>query len=515
MTTEQLIPAKLNKIEKAKAEKPGLAVKAELAHFAEIGWEAVDKTDLEMRLKWLGIFFRPVTPGKFMLRLRIPNGCLNSQQLRVLAEIIQRYDEDGSADITTRQNLQLRGIRVEDTPTILQTLEQVGLTSLQSGMDNVRNLTGSPVAGIDPDELIDTRELLQKIQDMITAHNQGNEELSNLPRKFNIAIEGARDNSIHAEINDLAFIPAFKNDILGFNVLIGGYLSAQRCAESVAMDVWVPADDTVVALSHAILKVYSDNGLAAGLRESRAKARLMWLVDTWGMEKFRAAVETCLGQSLERAAPTDEITEDKKDHLGVHAQKQAGLNYVGLHVPMGRFDAEQMFELARLAAVYGNGELRLTVEQNVILTHIPTENLEPLLAEPLLQTFQIAPSPLSRSVISCTGARYCNFALIETKQRAWQLAQELDAELALSQRVRIHWTGCPNSCGQPQAGDIGLIGSKTRQDGQTVEAANIYTGGKVGKGACLGSLQEKNVPMTDLKDHLRQILIDQFGAVPK
>ena len=350
---------------------------------------------------------------------------------------------------------------------------------------------------------------------MITNQNQGNEELSNLPRKFNIAIEGARDNSIHAEINDLAFIPAFKNEVLGFNVIVGGYLSAQRCAESVPMNVWVPADDTVVALSAAILKVYSDNGLAAGLRESRAKARLMWLVDNWGMEKFRAEVEAVLGQSLEPAAPTDEISQYKKDHLGVHAQKQAGFNYVGLHVPMGRFDAEQMFELARLAEVYGNSELRLTVEQNVILTHIPTENLEPLLAEPLLQTFQIAPSPLSRSVISCTGARYCNFALIETKQRAWQLAQELDAELELSQRVRIHWTGCPNSCGQPQAGDIGLIGSKTRQDGQTVEAANIYTGGKVGKGACLGSLQEKSVPVTDLKDHLRQILIDQFGAVPK
>ena len=151
MTTEQLIPAKLNKIEKAKAEKPGLAVKAELAHFAKIGWEAIDKTDLEMRLKWLGIFFRPVTPGKFMLRLRIPNGCLNSQQIRALAEIIQRYDDDGSADITTRQNLQLRGIRLEDIPTIFETLDQVGLTSLQSGMDNVRNLTGSPVAGIDPD----------------------------------------------------------------------------------------------------------------------------------------------------------------------------------------------------------------------------------------------------------------------------------------------------------------------------------------------------------------------------
>ena len=515
MTSDTALALKLNKIEKAKAEKPGLAVKDELETFAQIGWEAVDKTDLEMRLKWLGIFFRPVTPGKFMLRLRIPQGILTSDQLTVLATIVQRYGEDGSADITTRQNLQLRGIRLEDTPDILRKLQAVGLTSIQSGMDNVRNLTGSPVAGIDPDELMDTRELSRKLQDRITNHGQGNPAFSNLPRKLNIAIEGAKDNSIHAEINDLAFVPAYKNGELGFNVLVGGYLSAQRCAESIPMDVWVKANDEVIDLSLAILSVYSEQGLATSLRENRAKARLMWLVEYWGVEKFRTEIEQFLGKSLERAAPEDEITQEKKDHLGIHPQKQAGYSYVGLHIPMGRLTAETMFELARLAAVYGQGEMRLTVEQNVIIPYIANENLETFLQEPLLQTFKIDPTPLTRSVISCTGARYCNFALIETKQRAFKMAQELDAELNIPQRVRIHWTGCPNSCGQAQAGDIGLLGAKARKEGQTVEAVNLYTGGKVGKGAKLGELREKSIPCEDLKERLKTLLMEEFGATPK
>ena len=503
---------KLNKIEKAKAEKDGLAVKDQLEDFAKIGWEALDKTDLEMRLKWLGIFYRPVTPGKFMLRLRIPNGLLTSEKMRLLAEIVQRYGEDGSADITTRQNIQLRGVRLEDIPDIFRRLKDMGMTSIQSGFDNVRNLTGSPVVGIDPDELIDTRELVQKLQDAITNNGEGNYTFTNLPRKFNIAIEGARDNSIHAEINDIAFVPAYKDGELGFNVLVGGYLSAQRCAEALTMNVWVPPNDDVVELSLAILKVYSDNGLAEGLRESRQKARLMWLIDKWGMEKFRTEVEKVFAKPLSTAAPKDEITQDKKDHIGVYPQKQAGYSYVGLHVPMGRLSAETMFEMARLAEVYGNGEIRLTVEQNAIIPYIAQKNLQAFLAEPLLEKFSIDPTPLTRSVISCTGSRYCNFAIIETKQRAWKLVQELDSELEIPNRVRIHWTGCPNSCGQAQAGDIGLIGTKVRKDGQAVEGVSIYSGGKVGKDAQLGSLLEKGVACDDLKPVLRHLLIDQFGA---
>ena len=513
MTTEADSKIKLNKVEKVKAAKDGLDVKNELEHFAKIGWEAVDKADLETRLKWLGIFYRPVTPGKFMLRMRVPNGTLNSEQMRVLASAIERYGNEGTADITTRQNIQLRGIHLEDIPEIFSQFKEVGLTSIQSGMDNVRNLTGSPVAGIDPDELIDTREMNQKVQNMITNDGEGNYAFSNLPRKFNIAIEGARDNSIHAELNDLAFIPAYKDGVLGFNVLVGGYLSAQRCAESIPLGVWIPAeDDEVVDLSRAVLTVYTQNGAAAGLRSSRPKARLMWLVETWGVAKFREALEQELGKTFADAAPKDEITQDKKDHLGVHPQKQSGYNYIGLHVPMGRLAAEPMFELARLAEVYGNGEIRLTVEQNAIVPYVADENVETFLSEPLLQEFSITPSTLTRSVISCTGARYCNFALIETKQRALQLAQELDRELDLPQRVRLHWTGCPNSCGQPQAGDIGLMGTKVRKDGKAVEGAKIFAGGKVGHEAELGTIIDKGVAVDDLKSTLRNLLIEKFNA---
>lgn len=503
--------SKLNKFEQFKAEKDGLSVKHELEHFAQIGWEAVDETDLTHRLKWLGIFFRPVTPGKFMLRLRMPSGILSSHQARVLAEIIQRYGDDGSADITTRQNIQLRGIRLEDIPDIFQKLKAAGMTSVQSGMDNVRNITGSPVVGIDADELIDTRDLIRKVQDMITNNGEGNLAFTNLPRKFNIAIEGGRDNSVHAEINDIAFVPAYREGELGFNVLVGGFFSARRCEAAIPLDAWVPPNDDVVDLCRAILEVYRDHGL----RANRQKARLMWLIDEWGLDKFRSEVEQALGRPLLSAAPEDEIDWEKRDHIGIYPQKQAGLNYAGLHVPVGRLQATDLLAFARLAEVYGSGELRLTVEQNVILPNIPESSLSAFLQEPILEQFSLAPSALSRSLVSCTGAQFCNFALVETKQRAVALAQALDAELVLNQPVRIHWTGCPNSCGQPQVADIGLMGTKVRRNGQTLEGVDIYMGGKVGKDARLGERVQQGVPCDELQEVLRQLLIEHFQAQPR
>ncbi|NES78702.1 MULTISPECIES: ferredoxin--nitrite reductase [Okeania] len=501
---------KLNKFEKFKAEKDGLAVKTELEKFANIGWEAIDKTDRDHRLKWLGVFFRPVTPGKFMLRMRMPNGFITSQQMGVLAEIVQRYGEDGSADITTRQNLQLRGIRIEDIPDIFHRFEQVGLTTVQSGMDNVRNITGSPVAGIDADELYDTRELVQQVQDMITGNSKGNPEFTNLPRKFNIAIAGCRDNSVHAEINDIAFVPAYKNDKFGFNVLVGGFFSAKRCAAAIPLNAWVEPNQ-VVAICRAILEVFRDNGS----RGNRQKSRLMWLIDEWGLDEFRSKVQQQMGQILETEAPKDEIIWEKRDHIGVYKQKQPGLNYIGLHIPVGRLYADNMFDLARLAEVYGNGEIRLTVEQNVIIPNVPESRIEPFLGEPLLEKFSINPQPLTRAVVSCTGAQFCNFAMIETKSRALAVAKEVEAELFIPKPVRIHWTGCPNSCGQPQVADIGLMGTKARKNGKMVDSVDLYMGGTVGKDAKLGSCVQKGIPCEDLKPILRNLLIENFGAKPK
>lgn len=499
---------KLNKFEKFKAEKDGLAVKTELEKFAELGWESVDETDLTQRLKWLGIFFRPVTPGKFMLRMRTPNGILSSQKMRVLGEVVQRYGDDGSADITTRQNIQLRGVRLEDIPDIFRRFEAVGLTSMQSGMDNVRNITGSPVAGIDASELIDTRGLVRKLQDMITNRSEGNPEFTNLPRKFNIAVEGGRDNSVHAEINDIAFVPAYREGQLGFNVLVGGFFSARRCEAAVPLDAWVEPTDDVVTLSRAILEVFRDYGS----RANRQKSRLMWLIDDWGMAKFRSEVEKVFGKPLLSAAPEDEIDWDKRDHIGIHSQQQPGLNFIGLHVPVGRLTARDMLDLARLADVYGEGEIRLTVEQNVIIPYIPDSRLECLRQEPLLEKFSTQPSPLVRSLVSCTGAQFCNFALVETKQRAVAIAQQLDESLSVPNPVRIHWTGCPNSCGQPQVADIGLMGTKVRKEGKPAEGVDIYMGGKVGKDAQLGTCVQKGVPCDELPTVLAGLLTEHFGA---
>ena len=238
-----------------------------------------------------------------MMRLRIPHGILNSTQMKVLAEIVDRYGDDGTSDLTTRQNIQMRGIRLEDIPEILRKLKAVGMTAIQSGMDNVRNITGSPMAGLDAEELIDTRELVQQVQDMITNYGEGNPQFTNLPRKFNIAIEGGRDNSVHGEINDIAFIPAYKNDQLGFNVLVGGFFSAKRCAPAIPLNVWVNPNQEVVELCRGILEVYRDNGL----RANRQQSRLMWLIDEWGIDKFRSSLEEHLNHTLVTAAEKDAI----------------------------------------------------------------------------------------------------------------------------------------------------------------------------------------------------------------
>lgn len=502
--------ASLNKFEKLKAEKDGLALTAELDNFAQIGWEAMDATDREHRLKWLGIFFRPVTPGKFMMRLRLPNGIITSNQTRTLGEIVQRYGDDGSADITTRQNLQLRGIRIEDLPDIFRRLKEVDLTSIQSGMDNVRNITGSPVAGLDADELFDTRELAIEVQDMITNCGEGNPAFSNLPRKFNIAIAGCRDNSVHAEINDIAFVPAYTDGNIGFNVLVGGFFSAKRCEAAIPLNVWASPSD-VVDLCKAILTVYRDRGP----RANRQKSRLMWLIDELGIEQFRAEVEQELGRALLPAAAKDEIIWDKRDHIGIYDQKQSGLKYVGLHVPVGRLSAADLFDLARIADVYGSSELRLTVEENVIIPNVPESRIESLLKEPLLERFAIDPAPLTRALVSCTGSNFCNFALIETKSRSVAMIKELEAELSIPKPVRIHWTGCPNSCAQPQVADIGFMGTKVRKNGKTLEGVDIYMGGTVGKDAHLGTCVQKSIPCEDLKPILIQLLVDKFGAVSK
>ena len=498
---------KLSKIEQAKAEFCGLDLAPRLAELAADGWQSLDEATLTIHLKWLGIFFRPVTPGRVMVRLRLPSGVIQAEQLELLADCVDRCGDQGSADLTTRQNIQLRGLLLEDMAPLLAGLERLGLTSRQSGHDNPRNITANPLAGIDPEEFLDTRPLVEAIQNRLLAADGPR----NLPRKFNVAVGGAPDSFLLH--NDLAFLPAYHNGQLGFSVMVCGFFSAQRNELAIPLGLWLTGEQLPL-FTLALLRHFEQQGN----RAVRTKSRLMYLIEALGLDAYREAVLASYA-SLGPEAPlplahdgSHLVQRAPRDGLGVNSQKQPGLSWLGLHVPMGRLDAASMLELARLARAYGSGELRLNEAQNVLIVNVPNERLEALLAEPLLQRFSPNPSPLQAEAVSCTGNRYCSFALIPTKTTAQSVLDQLDQRLELAHSVRMHWTGCPNACGQPYMGEIGFMGAKARKNGEMVEAVKIYLGGSMAADPKLAELHHKGVPLDELPDVLENLLVDRFGA---
>jgi len=484
--------------------------------FADLDSEKSTKDDIDVRLKWLGLFHRRKRHyGRFMMRFKLPNGITNSTQTRFLAEQISKYGEDGCADLTTRQNWQIRGIVLEDVPALLKGMESVGLSSLQSGMDNVRNPVGNPLAGIDPHEIVDTTPFCRALNDYIINSGKGNVDITNLPRKWNVCVVGTHDLFEHPHINDLAYMPAMNDGVFGFNILVGGFFSPKRCAEAIPMDAFVPADD-VVPLCKAILETYRD----LGTRGNRQKTRMMWLIDELGVEEFRAEVEKRMenGRAIQRAgADLVDPAWKRRTFFGVNPQKQPGLNYIGLHVPVGRLQAPEMFELARIADEYGNGELRITVEQNLILPNVPTAKVEKLMQEPLLQKYSPNPAPLLANLVACTGSQFCGQGIAETKARALELTHALEASMDTTARpVRLHFTGCPNTCAQVQVADIGFLGTMARDaNRKPVEGFDIYLGGRIGSDSHLGELVRPGIPATELLPVVQELLIEHFGAKRK
>nr|TKR84809.1 Ferredoxin--nitrite reductase family protein [Populus alba] len=461
----------------------------------EIDKEKSTKDDIDVRLKWLGLFHRRKHQyGRFMMRLKLPNGVTTSAQTRYLASVIRKYGKDGCADVTTRQNWQIRGVVLPDVPEILRGLAEVDLTSLQSGMDNVRNPVGNPLAGIDPDEIVDTRPYTNLLSQFITANSRGNPEFTNLPRKWNVCVVGSHDLYEHPHINDLAYMPAMKDGA-----------------------VWIQfAADDVLPACKAVLEAYRD----LGTRGNRQKTRMMWLIDELGIEGFRSeVVKRMPRQELERESSEDLVQKqwERRDYFGVHPQKQEGLSYAGLHIPVGRVQADDMDELARLADIYGTGELRLTVEQNIIIPNIEDSKIEALLKEPLLKDrFSPEPPLLMQGLVACTGKEFCGQAIIETKARAMKVTEEVQRLVSVSKPVRMHWTGCPNTCGQVQVADIGFMGCMARdENGKICEGADVYVGGRVGSDSHLGEIDKKSVPCKDLVPLVVDILVKQFGAVPR
>lgn len=484
----------INKIERLKAEKDGIDVKEDIYRYATLGPEAITDDDFE-RLKWYGIFYRRRTPGYFMMRIRISNGITNASQISGLAEIVNRFGQ-GLADITTRQQIELRYIQIQDVPTIFEILESVGLNSVQTGMDNIRNVVGCPVAGLNARELLDASPVARQF----TAMFVGNREFTNLPRKFNVTITGCRDNCVHAATQDIALVPATKDGAVGFNVLVGGKLGSGGYRIAAPLDVFVPPEEAA-ELCAAITLIFRDYGS----REARSKVRLAFLLDERGEAWLRETLEARLGRKL-HSAGHDERSDTTSDHIGVHSQKQPGLSFVGLSVPVGRITGDQLIEAGRLAEAYGTGEVRLTVGQNLIIPNDPTERVGSLLREPLLHTFRPWPSEIMRGLVSCTGIDYCNLALIDSKNRALESAQELERRFPNVGPITIHWSGCSSGCGNHQVGDIGLEGKRIRRGEEVIEAVDIYMGGSSGKDARLATKIMEDVPCDELPEVLEGLL---------
>ena len=451
------------------------------------------------RFKWNGLFF--LTPNKeaFMARLRIPGGQLRSFQLREIAKVAAELTS-GYVQITTRANLQIRLIQPKDAPEVLRRIQSVGLHTRGAGADNIRNLTANPTAGIDSCELIDTLPLCHEMAQIII----NDRAFYDLPRKFNIAYDGGGLIGTVEDTNDVGAKAVKVGDEVFFRIALGGATGHKAFARDLGVLVKPAELNKVIA---AIVRVY----IANGNRGDRKKARLKHLLETWTLDQYLAETEKVLGYSLERVPldpaaikyPSQELPHT---HVGIYPQKQRGLNYVGATLPVGQITPKQMLRLAELADLYGSGEVRLTVWQNFILPNVPDGYVETVRKALHRMGFSTEQSHLRSGLIACTGNSYCKFAQANTKGHAAALADYLEKRVELDQPLNIHLTGCPNSCAQHYMGDIGLLGTKTKVSGESVEGYHVFVGGGFGKHQAVGRQVFTGVAFDDLKLTMEKML---------
>ena len=409
------------------------------------------------RFKFHGLFYVAPAQDSFMLRLRVPGGILSAHQLRGLAAMASDWGS-GRADITTRANLQIREFQPKDIVRVLTKVQSLGLSSRGSGADNIRNITASPITGLDPDELCDVAPLADELHHYIL----NSRDLYGLPRKFNVAFDNGGAISVVADTNDIGFVAVRVGE--GRDIPAGVYFRILLCGitghKQFATDCGLLLrPEQTVPVAAAMIRVFTENGD----RTDRKKARLKYLVDRWGVERFIAETEKKLTFPLVRFAaeacePRNPI--DRAGHIGVHQQKQPGLQYVGISVPVGRLPVDQMLALADVAEKFGNGDLRLTVWQNLLIPNIAAEKLDDALAAIQAAGLEFTAGPVLRGTVACTGNRGCRFAATDTKSHAVALANHLDSLFKIEQPVNLHVTGCPHSCAQHYIGDIGLLGAK-------------------------------------------------------
>ena len=480
---------KAQKAERLKREKNPWEAIEEIRAFARNGRGSIPE-DWNIWFKWWGIYTQGdgvgVTGGKggegkateyFMMRVGVPNGILTARQARVLAQIAQRHGRN-LADITVRQNIQYHWLTIESLPEILSSLDAVGLSPKGACGDVVRNVTGCPLAGIAHDELVDASPLAVEIARELQANN----DFFNLPRKFKISVTGCPVWCSYPEINDIGLTAVRRGSEVGYSVRVGGGLSNEPHL-AVKLDAFVRQNQAAQVV-RAIAEIFRDQ---QGLRESRDRARMKYLFmkEGWTAERFLLELEARLGYSLDPAVE-EVVPEDiLRDHAGIHAQRQRGLSYVGASVLRGRLTGDQLAVAAELAERFGQngrGDLRLTVMQNLLFLNIPTARAGELARELEAIGLRVDGTPFFRGGIACTGTEFCKLAITETKGFLRWLVDELEERLPqFDQQLRLHVTGCPNSCGQHWIADIGLEGKKIKHDGKLTDAYYFCVGGSVGQ----------------------------------
>jgi sulfite reductase (ferredoxin) len=466
--------------EQNKRNQDGLDVYDRIVHhYSREGWDSIDPADLSGRFRWYGLYTqRPEEDHRFMMRVRVTGGQLNSEQLTACADIAERYGK-GVIDITDRQNFQFHHVRIEDVPHIWATLSAVQLSTMEACGDTPRTMLGCPTAGVDADEYVDATPYLRAV----TARLTGTKEFSNLPRKYKVSITGCTHRCAADEINDIGAVAHRVDGRVGFDVLVGGGLSTTpHFARSLGAFV---APDELEEVCVAVTQVFRDYGY----RRTRNRARLKFLVADWGVEKFREVMEKkYLRRRLADGPPAPSSPAAHRDHVGVHRQKDGNM-YVGFALVAGRTNAAQMRGVAELARKYGRGRVRTTTQQKMVILDIPEPRVGPLLQDLLEIGLDARPSSFRRSTMACTGIEFCKLAVTETKGYVPTIVDHLEKRLPdFDDYVRINLNGCPNSCARFQVADIGFMGSVASIDGVPTEIFQVHLGGHLGENNRFGRL---------------------------
>jgi sulfite reductase (ferredoxin) len=503
---------KAQKAERLKREKNPWAAFDEVRRFAAEGRGSVLPEWASLYFKWWGIYTQGDGAGAlggvggegkaseyFMLRIPVTNGILSSVQAAAIAEIARQHGRN-LADITVRQAIQLHWLTIESLPEIIDRLDAVGLSPRGACGDVVRNVTGCPLAGLAADEVFDASPVARSVARELA----GNAEFYNLPRKFKISVTGCGSWCSYPEINDIGLSPARRGTELGFSVRVGGGLSADPHL-GVRLDAFVRREQTVEVVK-AITTIFREQ---QGLRESRDRARLkhLFLKEGWTAESFLRELESRLPFRLDPAGDEAIPPDTLRDHVGVHRQRQADLYYVGAAVLRGRLTGEQLAAAAELAQRLGSGELRTTVMQNLLFVNVPKTNVDALIRELAEIDLKVEGSPFWRGAIACTGAEFCKLAITETKGFTRWLVEEMEARLPeFDQQLKLHVTGCPNSCGQHWIADVGIEGKKIKHNGALVDAYYFCVGGSAGGDAAIARPVGYRCPATLVPESLERLL---------